>query len=307
MHPSRLPSVQRHYWWSSKIPENVANTASANVSAPPGMPETGASSSTLAASMEPASETSSVATAEALAPSDSLSLEATPTEPLAGVADTISGPIVHHLGDFAAQGITGWINPSGLYVWATELVHVATATPWWLTVVLTSIALRGLITPLTIRGMQETEKLRPVQPRMNALQNAMQVAAKKGDKIGVAKIQLELKNVIMGANANPLLAPASGVLNMIISFAAFFGVRRIATVQDSPFIHGGVLWFENLSAPDPILAVVAVPFMMWTARVSSRLRSQSLTDRSLRWPCGTAYNLPQVIMVLFTCLTGSLY
>lgn len=242
------------------------------MSAPPGPPES-ASSSTLGTSAEPASETSSAFTAEALPPTGSLPLEAIPTEPLAGVADTIAGPIVHHLGDFAAQGITSWINPSGLYVWATELVHVATGTPWWLTVVLTSIALRGILTPLTIRGMQETEKLRPIQPRMTSLQNAMKVAAKKGDKIGVAKIQLELKNVITSANANPLLAPASGALNMVISFAAFFGVRRIATAPDSPFVHGGALWFENLSAPDPILAVVSVPFMMWTARVSSRLRS----------------------------------
>ena len=242
------------------------------MSTPPGPPES-ASSSTLATSAEPASETPSAFTAEALPPTGSLPLEAIPTEPLAGVTDTITGPIVHHLGDFAAQGITSWINPSGLYVWATELIHVATGTPWWLTVVLTSIALRGILTPLTIRGMQETEKLRPIQPRMTSLQNAMKVAAKKGDKIGVAKIQLELKDVITSANANPLLAPASGALNMIISFAAFFGVRRIATAADSPFVHGGALWFENLSAPDPILAVVSVPFMMWTARVSSRFRS----------------------------------
>ena len=273
MRPQILPSIQRHYWWSSKIPETPANPASDNVSAPPEPLEMGGSSSTLATSAEPASETFVASPAKDLPPSDSFPLEAIPTEPLAGVADTISGPIVHHLGDFAIQGITSWINPSGLYVWATEIVHVATGTPWWLTVVLTSIALRGILIPLTIRGMQETEKLRPVQPRINTLQNAMKASAKKGDKIGVARIQLELKNVITSANANPLLAPASGVLNMIISFAAFFGVRRIATVPDSPFIHGGVLWFENLSAPDPILAVVAVPFMMWTARVSSQFRS----------------------------------
>ena len=228
------------------------------------LPDTGSSSGA-----ETTSEAPSVSPTEAPLPTDSLPLEVIPTEPLLGVGDTISSSLVHHLGDFAAQGITSWINPSGLYVWATELVHVATGTPWWLTVILTSIALRGILTPLTIRGMQETEKIRPIQPRMSTLQNAMQVAAKKGDKIGVAKIQLELKDVITSAQANPLLAPASGVLNMIISFAAFFGVRRIATMPDSPFTHGGVLWFENLSAPDPILAVVSVPFMMWTARVST--------------------------------------
>jgi YidC/Oxa1 family membrane protein insertase len=226
-------------------------------------------SSSFATPEETASGASSASTTEALLPTDSIPLEAIPTEPLAAVTDTLPSPIVHHLGDFAVQGITSWINPSGLYVWATELVHVSTNTPWWLTVILTSIALRGILTPLTTRGMQETEKLRPVQPRMNALQNAMQSAVKKGDKIGAAKIQVELKDVIASTNANPLLAPASGVLNMVISFAAFFGVRRIATMPDSPFIHGGALWFENLSAPDPILAVVSVPFMMWTARVSS--------------------------------------
>jgi membrane protein insertase Oxa1/YidC/SpoIIIJ len=263
------PSIQRHYWWSSKAPENPVETASVSAPLPP--PGTGSSSSFPAASAETANEVSSTSTIETLFPTDSSSLGSTPTESLAGVADTISGPIIHHLGDFAAHGITSWINPSGLYVWATELVHVATGTPWWLTVILTSIALRGVLMPLTIRGMQETEKLRPIQPRINSLQNAMQVAAKKGDKIGVARIQLELKNVITSVGANPLLAPASGVLNMVISFAAFFGVRRIATMPDSPFIHGGVLWFENLGAPDPILAVVSVPFMMWTARVSSRL------------------------------------
>ena len=272
--PSRLlvpPSIQRHYWWSSKAPSSPVDAASANGSAPPGPLETGSSSSFPASSAETASEISSASSMEQLLPTNSSPLGVIPTEPLTGVADTISGPIIHHLGDFAAHGITSWINPSGLYVWATELVHVATGTPWWLTVIFTSIALRGILVPLTIRGMQETEKLRPIQPRMNTLQNAMQAAAKKGDKIGAAKIQMELKDVITGAQANPLLAPASGVLNMIISFAAFFGVRRIATMPDSPFIHGGVLWFENLSAPDPILAVLSVPFMMWTARVSSRL------------------------------------
>jgi len=268
LRPQVPPPIQRHYWWSSKVPENPVETASANMSAPPAPPETGSSSSFPAASAETASDASSASTIEALRPTDSFPFEATPTEPLIGVADTISGPVIHHLGDFAAHGITSWINPSGLYVWATELVHVASGTPWWLTVILTSITLRGILMPLTIRGMQETEKLRPVQPRINTLQNAMQVAAKKGDKIGVAKIQLELRNVITSTQANPLLAPASGVLNMIISFAAFFGVRRIATMPDSPFTHGGVLWFENLSAPDPILAIVSVPFMIWTARVS---------------------------------------
>jgi len=274
MGPSRLhvpPSTQRHYWWSSKAPESPVETALANVSAPLPPPEAGSSSSFPASSAETASEVSSASTIEAVLPTNSFPLEAIPTEPLAGVADTITGPMIHHLGDFAAHGITSWINPSGLYVWATELVHVATGTPWYLTVILTSIALRGILMPLSIRGMQETEKLRPVQPRINTLQSAMQVAATKGDKIGVARIQMELKDVITKTQANPLLAPASGVLNMIISFAAFFGVRRIATMPDSPFTHGGVLWFENLSAPDPILAVVSVPFMMWTARVSSRI------------------------------------
>lgn len=263
-------SIQRHYWWSRKVSEIPVDTASSGASAP-APPESGFSGSTPTVSANIASETSSAPTTEVPMPTDSFPLETIPTEALAGVADTISGPIAHHLGDFAAQGITSWINPSGLYVWATELVHVATGTPWWLTVILTSIALRGILMPLTIRGMQETEKLRPAQPRINSLQNAMQAAAKKGDKIGMTRIQLELKDVIKNVQANPLLAPASGVLNMIISFAAFFGVRRIATMPDSPFIHGGALWFENLSAPDPILAVVSVPFMMWTARVSSRL------------------------------------
>ena len=264
------PSIQRHYWWSSKAPESPADTAS-TVSAPPAPPEIGPSSGFPTSSAETASEVSSAPTIEAVLPTNPFPLEAIPTESLTGIADTITGPMVHHLGDFAAHGITSWINPSGLYVWATELVHVATGTPWWLTVILTSIALRGILIPLTVRGMQETEKLRPVQPKISTLQNAVQVAAKKGDKIRVARIQIELKDVIASTAANPLLAPASGVLNMIISFAAFFGVRRIATMPDSPFIHGGVLWFDNLSAPDPILAVVSVPFMMWTARVSSRI------------------------------------
>jgi membrane protein insertase Oxa1/YidC/SpoIIIJ len=244
-------------------------------------PETGSSSSPPPVTAETTSEATPASTVESLTPTDSLPLEAIPIEPLAGVADAIPGVVVHHLGDFAAQGITSWINPSGLYVWATELVHVATGTPWWLTVILTSIALRGILTPLTIRGMQETEKLRPVQPRINSLQNAMQVAAKKGDKIGVARIQVELKDVITSTHANPLLAPASGVLNMIISCAAFFGVRRIAAMPDSPFIHGGALWFENLSAPDPFLAVVSVPFMMWTARVSPRPDHRALLTSAL--------------------------
>ncbi len=148
--------------------------------------------------------------------------------------------------------------------------------------ILTSIALRGILTPLTIRGMQEIEKLRPVQPRINTLQNAMQAAAKKGDKIRVARIHVELKEVITSTQANPLLSPASGVLNMILSFAAFFGIRRIATMPDSPLIHGGALWLENLSAPDPTLAVLSVPFMMWTARVSSRFWLLSVVDKSLR-------------------------
>lgn len=267
LHVHNGPSTPRHYWWSSKsstpaTPESSTTSSSSPVSPlQPQAPPT----------PDPVLEATAIppdAPAVPL-PSDPLPIEAIPTDPLVGLADTMATPVAHHLGDFAAAGITSWINPSGLYVWATELVHVASGTPWWLTVILTSVALRGVLTPLTIRGLQETEKLRPVQPRITTLQNAMVAASKKGDKLGAARIQVELKDVITNARANPMLAPAAGVLNMIVSFSAFFGVRRIADMTGSPFHHGGAFWFQDLSAPDPILAALSIPFMMWTARVCS--------------------------------------
>jgi hypothetical protein len=56
-----------------------------------------------------------------------------------------------------AKPLVGWATTQGLLA-----VHAVTATPWWLTIVGTTVLLRTAMIPITLHSMRATVQLSPI-------------------------------------------------------------------------------------------------------------------------------------------------
>ncbi len=157
---------------------------------------------------------------------------------------------------------------------ALQWTHKVVGNYGW-TIVLVTVAIKLLFTPLTHMSFESMKKMQALQPKIKALQEHH-----KNDQ---AKLSKEMMELYKRNKVNPM----SGCLPMIFQipvFIAFYQVlAQTAELQGEPFIF----WIRDLSEPDhawmlpfalPILgdAINILPFLM----IGSMIWQQRLTPQS---------------------------
>jgi YidC/Oxa1 family membrane protein insertase len=74
----------------------------------------------------------------------------------AAIPDALPVPL--HYGDLAKQALSGW-TPDAIFQWLLESLQVATGMPWAYTIIAGIIGWRLLMTPLTVKILQNTGRV----------------------------------------------------------------------------------------------------------------------------------------------------
>src|SRR5829696_9206593 len=155
------------------------------------------------------------------------------------------------------------LDPLFSLMGATLFTFHGWGAPWWLAIIMLTIVVRTLLFPITYRQVKSMRRMQDLKPDMDGIR-----AEYKDD---VKKQREEMAKLYQERQVNPL----GGCLPIVIQFPIFivlyYTIRHFDTLES--FRTGGLLWFQNLTAPDHL-------FILPVLYVLTMMASQELTIRN---------------------------
>ncbi len=250
-------------------PDTASPDAAAAAAAPPPPPPPSPTSS--AVSSSPVSPTTPTASSSSVLPENATEL----SELLDGSAllDMPSDQIgyLHALGlDF------GW-GPTSMCQWLLEHIHVYTGLPWWGSIVAAAVLFRAAIFLPSLTAAEHSAKLQVLRrnPKYVGAMAEMQAQVAKGGSAARAKAmeaRMTMKQMQTAVNVSTwrMFIP---MINVPFGYGMFRLVRAMSVLPVPDLETAGLLWFTDLTVPDPffILPIAGAVQMIWLARVRSSL------------------------------------
>jgi|GEM_PF-718309 len=153
--------------------------------------------------------------------------------------------------------------------------------PWWLSIAMLTILLRTLLFPLTIKQVKSMRAMQDLKPDMDRIRNQY--------RDNRPKQQEETMKLYQERGVNPL----GGCLPILVQMPVFIGIfyvirqfggykvgDRVVPPQYESFHDGGILWFQNLSAADPLLILPIVSALTMLAATEITAKN---VDPQQRW------------------------
>ena len=183
-----------------------------------------------------------------------------------------------------AANLFDWWQPVQVATGLLERWHDFTGLPWWLTISSMALMMRAALLPTNLLALQNAGNLERAKPEMELLN--MQRAAQAGQRAAgeglhaLAMQQMAVKNIWTKHNVKywKMLLPAVAGAPFFITF--FLTLRRMA-LQEPDWVTGGVLWFTDLSVPDPYARLpIMSSILMVTAVQLGQDGSPAAKDRN---------------------------
>ena len=149
-----------------------------------------------------------------------------------------------------AVAVLGY-SPSDLIVRTLEFTHSISDVPYWGSIAIMTLALRVVLSPISIGAIRNGARMAVVRPEIDKLQKAMKADPRGNDVVVMNKYQAEMKAVFNKHKVNPFRSLIGPFIQIPIFASMFFGLQKFGDYYPKEFSEGGLLWFENLCLPDP--------------------------------------------------------
>lgn len=152
--------------------------------------------------------------------------------------------------------------------WLLEHIHIYAGTPWWVSIGLTAIVVRAVLFKPYVNAAENASKMQAIQHITKPISKQMTEAMRARDNDTVMQLRQELSmiNKRAGIKVWKSFVP---MLQAVAGFGIFFLLRAMAKLPVPGLETGGILWFHNLTVPDPflLLPVATAGLMHWVMRV----------------------------------------
>ncbi len=151
--------------------------------------------------------------------------------------------------------------------------HNTLGAPWWLSIALLTVVIRTLLFPLTVKQVKSMRAMQDLKPEMD------RIRAQYRDNR--QKQQEETMKLYQERKVNPLGGCLPILIQMPIFIGIFYVIRefggyriggRVVPPKFESFHEGGIMWFQNLSAPDPfyLLPVISALTMLAATEITAK-------------------------------------
>ena len=145
--------------------------------------------------------------------------------------------------------------------------------PWWISIALLTVVVRSILFPLTIKQVKNMRAMQDLRPEMERIR-----AQYSNNR---QKQQEEIMKLYQERKVNPL----GGCLPILVQMPVFIGIfyvirqfggytvgGRTVPPTEPSFHDGGILWFQNLSAADPIhlLPIISALTMLAATEITAK-------------------------------------
>ena len=139
--------------------------------------------------------------------------------------------------------------------------HQTVGAPWWLSIAMLTVVVRGLLFPLTVKQVKSMRAVQDLKPDMDRVRAQYQNNPQKQRE--------EMAKLYQDRGVNPLGGCLPILVQMPIFIGIFYVIRLFGgtpgrTEPEYPsFVDGGILWFQDLSQADstyllPIISAVTM-------------------------------------------------
>ena len=148
--------------------------------------------------------------------------------------------------------------------------HQNLGVAWWLSIVMLTVIVRSLLFPLTVKQVKSMRAMQDLKPHMDRVRAQF--------KDNPQRQREEMAKLYQEQGVNPLGGCLPILVQMPVFIGIFYVIRKFGgTPGRTPpeyesFIHGGILWFQNLSIPDPyyILPIISAVTMLAATEITSK-------------------------------------
>ncbi|TGO43287.1 hypothetical protein BHYA_0002g00920 [Botrytis hyacinthi] len=163
-------------------------------------------------------------------------------------ADILSAP--EHIGYLHSLGLDyGW-GPTAVMEWMLEHIHVLAGTPWWVSIGLAAAAWRIILIKPFLDAAENASRMAAIKEFTAPVQAQMMEAKKKGDTAEMMLHRAELQRIYKRAGISMWKSFVPAV-QIFIGYGTWKLLRQMSDVPVPGLLDGGILWFYNLSIPDP--------------------------------------------------------
>ncbi|CAG8468821.1 16486_t:CDS:2 [Funneliformis caledonium] len=215
------------------------------------------------------------------------------------------------MGDFKEMGLVNF-TPVGFVEGFFEMLHVSTGLPWWGTIALATFILRLGFFPILINHQRNVSKLVEIQPQIEKLMEKISEARNNRDQFTLYSKTEELKKLYSSVGTSPLTPLLFPLMQMPFFISFFMALRKMAAAGVPGFDHGGILWFKDLTAPDPNLALpflVSAGFILMLELGTDSGPVKASQGKGIKWffrgvsvlSIPFTMTLPSSVLVYFLC------
>lgn len=162
--------------------------------------------------------------------------------------DILSAP--EHIGYLHSLGLDyGW-GPTSVMEWMLEHIHVLAGTPWWVSIGLAATAWRVILFKPFLDAAENSARMATIKEFTAPVQALMMEAKKKGDTAEMMLHRAELQRIYKRAGISMWKSFVPAV-QIFIGYGTWKLLRQMSEIPVPGLLDGGILWFYNLSIPDP--------------------------------------------------------
>ena len=143
-----------------------------------------------------------------------------------------------------------WWNLADQAVNGVHFIHDLTGFHYAGSIFATTCLIRLVILPLAIRGQRAASRMAHVQPEL-------QVIKKRYEALGTPTaaeqkaFAEQMKSLFARYEVKPFAALAAPLIQAPLFIGMFFGMKKMPEMYPTEFATGGLLWFTDLTIPDP--------------------------------------------------------
>ena len=156
--------------------------------------------------------------------------------------------------------------------------HQTVDAPWWLSIAMLTIVVRGLLFPLTVKQVKSMRAVQDLKPDMDRVRAQYQNNPQKQRE--------EMAKLYQDRGVNPL----GGCLPILVQMPIFIGIFYVIRLfggtpgrtepQYPSFVDGGILWFQDLSQADSTYLLPIISAVTMLAATEITLKN---VDPQQRW------------------------
>ncbi|KAG6910379.1 hypothetical protein DXG01_011094 [Tephrocybe rancida] len=210
-------------------------------------------------------------------------------------------PAALQYGDLAALGLAAW-TPAGVVRWSLEIINVATGLPWFWTIVAGSLLWKVALIPISVKSLQNSARLLPIQGKIKKLQDEMVKVRQSGDKLALQRLSLKFRKTYSDANVSMGATALVPFVQIPVTLGLFFGIKKMCELPVLQLAHSGFSILPDLTVADPYMVLPVLLCAAVNLQIQIGAAEMDLTTRP---QMGHVMNGLRVLSIMGIYIMGS--